>query len=549
MDVQGPGFGRWFTWGVATGVLAWASTASAQQAAEPEAAPLAAEQVVVAIPAAPTEAVVVPDIFKNVPVPRAAPRAGSFPILPTGPGAYSLLDDLRGDVLAGPPKYPYPRFALMGPSYFDADFRYLDDPKNTESDFYDPLKRVRVGDNWMFSTGGSLWNRYVSEGDSRLGLKNNTYDLARARIFGDLWYRDQVRIYAEFIGAYTGGQDLAPLPIDQNRADFLNLFLDLKIGEWAGKPAYLRVGRQELNFGSQRLVSTLDWANTRRTFQGVRAFHQSEKVDVDLFWVKPVLIKPSHLDNWDTNQNFAGIHTTTRPAKGQAVDLYYYYTDNANAIVQQKVQRAPNVLNTFGGRYAGDKDGAFLWDFETAMQLGALNGQSVVAGMATAGLGYHFKDAPLNPTFWAYYDYASGDSSPNVGTAHTFNQLFPFGHYYLGWADQVARQNIQDFNLHMYVYPTKWLTVWVQYHNFWLAAKQDALYNAGGNAIRRDATGKAGSHVGQEVDLVFNFHLTKHADLLTGYSHLYGGEFLRNTAGATGSINNSLYYLQMNYRW
>jgi hypothetical protein len=55
--------------------------------------------------------------------------------------------------------------------------------------------------------------------------------------------------------------------------------------------------------------------------------------------------------------------------------------------------------------------------------------------MATAGLGSHWTDAPLNPTVWGYYDYASGDDRPNAGTFRTFSQLFPFGHYYLGWAD------------------------------------------------------------------------------------------------------------------
>ena len=43
-----------------------------------------------------------------------------------------------------------------------------------------------------------------------------------------------------------------------------------------------------------------------------------------------------------------------------------------------------------------------------------------------------------NPTFWAYYDYASGDSDPTDGRSHTFNDLYPFGHYYLGWIDQVG---------------------------------------------------------------------------------------------------------------
>ena len=36
------------------------------------------------------------------------------------------------------------------------------------------------------------------------------------------------------------------------------------------------------------------------------------------------------------------------------------------------------------------------------------------------------------PKVWLYYDYASGTADPGTGTNHTFNQLFPFGHYYFG---------------------------------------------------------------------------------------------------------------------
>ena len=145
-------------------------------------------------------------------------------------------------------------------------------------------------------------------------------------------------------------------------------------------------------------------------------------------------------------------------------------------MTQLGIPRGNFTRHTFGGRYAGAA-GNFLFDIEAAMQLGCQNGRDVVAGMSTAGAGYNFKDAPLNPTVWAYYDYASG-GNPTSGTAHTFNQLFPFGHYYLGWVDQVGRQNIHDLNFHLYLYPTKWLTTWLQFHSFWLADDRDALYNA-----------------------------------------------------------------------
>lgn len=492
----------------------------------------------------------VPDGFDWKKVPRTAPfpRIGNFPVPPAGAGYYSLLDQLRGDELAVPPKYPYPRFGLIQPSFFDTDnFAYLDDPKNTERDHFDPLKRVRLGENVLFTTGGDVRTRYETTQNNRLTRTDNTYQLSRARVYADAWYRDDVRVYAEFLGAYSQWQDLPPLPIDENKADFLNLFVDLKIAECGGDPAYVRVGRQELLLGSHRLVSPLDWANTRRTFQGVRAFRRSEKLDVDVFWAQPVTPDANRLDSVDNNQNFAGAWVTYRPEKTRALDLYYLMLDNTNAVTQQGIRRGNFTRHTVGGRYSG-VSGNVLFDSETAIQLGSQNGRSVFAAMTTQGIGYNFKELPWTPTAWAFYDYASGGGESG-GTSHTFHQQFPFGHYYLGWVDQVGRQNIHDLNFHLFAYPAKWLTVWGQFHSFWLADRSDALYNAAGNAIRRDASGRSGSHVGEEVDVVVNVHLTKHADILTGYSHLFGGEYLRNTSGPNAAASAGLFFLQYSYRW
>ncbi len=486
--------------------------------------------------------------WKVVPRTRPLARTGIFLVPSRTPGYYSVLDQIRGEWREAPPKYPYPRVSPLIGSFFDFDnFSYLEDPNNTEHDFFDPLKRIHIGDNWLFTTGGELRTRYMNEYNSRLTQTNNVYNLDRVRIYGDLWYRDDFRVFVEGIGAWTQFGDLKPLPVDQNMADLLNAFVDVKLADLGGKPAYIRVGRQEMGFGSQRLISPLDWPNTRRTFQGVRAFRQTEKFDFDVFWVQPIIPNAYRFDSVDNNQNFAGAWATYRPVKGQSIDAYYLMLDNTNSITQQGIKRGNFTRHTIGGRYAGNID-SFLFDSETAFQFGSQNGRDVFAAMTTQGVGYNFKDATWNPTVWLYYDYASGGGATS-GTAHTFNQLFPFAHPYFGWVDQVGRQNIHDLNCHLFLYPTKWLTSSAQFHSFWLANKTDALYNAGGNAIRRSASGVAGAHVGEELDLIFNFHLSKHADILTGYSYLWGGEFLRNTASRTAGKDTSLTYLQFSYRW
>lgn len=537
--------------------LAWGTCTAGAWAEEPVAVPIpVAPGTEVVEPAAANAAAAAPCEtcqdggfnFKKVPPVKPLPRIGNFPIIPSGPGYYSALDQLCGDYREGPPKYGYPRVGLMQNSFFDADFRYLDDPKNTDHDYADCLKRIHLGDDWLFSTGGDLRYRYMNEYNARLTTTNNDYGLARARVYGDLWYRDLFRTYIEYIGAYSGPQSLPVLPIDNNFGDFLNLFVDVKAGEYADKPIYVRAGRQELIYGSQRLISPLEWANTRRTFQGVKAFRQDEKWDFDAFWVQPVVPNATKLDSVDNNYNFAGTWATYKQNKTTSADFYYLMSDNASKITLSGLARAPFTIHTLGTRYAGSKDG-FLWDLEYAAQLGTRGPENVIAGMATTGVGYHWKDAPLKPTAWIFYDYASGDNSPNQGTFHTFNQLFPFGHYYLGWSDVIGRQNIQDLNAHLFLYPTNWLTCWLQYHRFWLAADRDALYSPAGTPLRRSATGVAGNDVGQEVDLVLNFHLSKHVDLMTGYAYLFGGEFLQKTATATAGVDTSTYFLQLTYRW
>ncbi|MCI0461396.1 MAG: alginate export family protein [Gemmataceae bacterium] len=484
--------------------------------------------------------------WAKVPPVRPLTRTGPFPMPPTGPGYYSLSDHVHHAYREKPPQYGYPPVALVQSSSFDLDFRYLEDPKHTSHDWFDPLKRVHLGCDWLFSTGGQTSWRHMNEVNSRLLNVDNTYDLFRARTYMDLWYQDQFRVFAEFIYAETFNQDLPPLVIDGTRADLLNLFVDVKVGDIHDQPAYVRVGRQELLFGSQRLISTLEWANTRRTFQGVRVLHQTEKFDVDLFWVQPVIPNRPRFDSVDNNQNFAGLWTTYKPKKGINFDTYYLFLDNTNQRRQLGLDVAPFNVHTLGTRYAGDQNN-WLWDIETALQLGERGSQHTVAGIATVGSGYHFAQQPLNPSFWVFYDWASGDHSPGTGSSyHTFNQLFPFGHFYLGWVDQVGRQNIQDLNAHVFFYPTNWITVWLQYHHFWLDSSRDALYNAAGAAIRRDPTGRAGHNVGDEIDLVLNFHLGTHHDVLVGYSKLFAGSFLERSGPA---VSPELFYAQYSFRW
>lgn len=488
-------------------------------------------------------------IWAKVPPIPIFQRPGWFPIGPTGPGYYSLEDQCEGKCSKDRPKMPW---GLLSPQFipaFDWDFRYLDDPKNTLHDFWDPIKRIHCGDNWLLSYGGEVRLRQANENDSQLTGRNDNYLLQRTRFYQDLWYRDRFRVFMEYIYSTVTWQDLPPAPTDRNYSDFLDLFAEVKLVEIGDTPLYVRGGRQELAYGSQRLVSNLDWANTLRTFDGVKAYWHSPKLYADFFWARPVVPpNPTRFDSSDQFRNFSGAWFTYQKSASEAIDFYYLDLDsNIDVLNAGRGIHVPKYnVSTFGSRYVGDYDKRLLWDFEGMYQFGPYGDRSTNAGAFTTGLGYCLKDSAWQPTLWVNYDWASGSPDPLHGTHETFNQLFPFGHYYFGWIDVVGRQNITDISEWLYLYPTKWITTWVACHHFQLENAHDALYNAAGVPIRWDPSGRAGTNVGTEIDWVTNFHLTRHQNILVGYGKLYSGSFIKQT----GSPRSPEYaWIQYSYRF
>src|SRR5262249_23187091 len=157
----------------------------------------------------------------------------------------------------------------------------------------------------------------------------------------------------------------------------------------------------------------LDWANTRRTFQGIKLFWPSEKLDIDAFFVKPMLVSATKLDSWDPEQDFFGFWATYKPQKGTTRDFYVLNLANYHPVATGANGLPGGFdITTFGTRWAGDHDGRWLYDAEGMIQTGIRANKEMAAYAYTVGLGYRFKDCPLNPIIWVYNDYATGNPNP-----------------------------------------------------------------------------------------------------------------------------------------
>jgi len=423
--------------------------------------------------------------------------------------------------------------------FYNNSFSYLNDPLYSGSLLGEYFKERPVGDLVTFDIGGQYRTRFQSENNMRkLGLTgvDDTFLLHRTRIYANVRVGDRVRFFGEYLDAVSEFEDVAPRPIEENRSDINNLFVDYMLYDDGSGQLWGRVGRQELLYGAQRLISPLDWANTRRTFEGAKLFWQGEKWNIDGFWTRPVIVDTKNFDAPDHQQEFYGMWGTYKGREKETLDLFWL--GNTNYESPFPAGRSLK-FQTVGGRWISDQ-GPLKVELQGAYQFGDFGAVSHSAGMYTLGVGHQFESLPWKPTLWGYYDWASGDST--IGNA--FTELFPLGHKYLGFMDFFSRRNIQDANMQLTADPAERLRLLAWWHVFWLADSDDVPYNVNGRPFTTTPGGD--SYLGQELDFLARIKLTPRMALLLGYSHFFTGDWYRTnpTAGLfTGDAD--FYYTQL----
>ncbi len=478
------------------------------------------------------------------PAPKPAPKKPAPPkkkVPPVFPGPKNL-----------PPTGPFK------PVFFDNDFSYKGKP-GAESVFGEEFKlnKFELLDTQMvFSTGGEFRHRYMSQ-DNRLqpgGPGQDTYNLNRWRHYLDLKAGDNFRFYVEGIDATSFGEDLPTQAIDENRWDLQNFFMDVEVFETGTGTHTIRAGRQELIFGRQRLVSPLDWANTRRNFEGLNYIVKEKDYKLNIFSVNPVnsatgFNTVAEFDNKFDEANrdvfFSGAYFSYTAIENTNIDLYYLW-------LEDKIQvpaRADGRRHTIGSRYTKlfPQEGGRVWDMdvEGAYQFGGDNNKNVQAGFATGILGHTWKDAPWSPRLSGLVYYGSGDKNLADGQNNTFYTMFPLGHAYWAISDNLSGQNLLDYSMQLDVKPSKKTGATAAYHFFDLASDGDRAYNVAGAPIGAPGNG---TDLGQALDLFGFYSVNSNLDFQAGYSWFFYGDFINNQA-ATKRDDASQFYIQTSLRY
>ncbi len=307
----------------------------------------------------------------------------------------------------------------------------------------------------------------------------------------------------------------ANVDLHQGYIDVLDLFAE---------PLDLRVGRQELSYGDQRLVSPLDWSNVGRAWDGARLRLRGTGFTVDLF---DTVVKEVNIAK--RNGHFWGLYASCKAVPEHEFDAYLLGRDQRDGTFTNEHGTLGNLSDrTLGARVKGTP-GRFDYTGEADWQFGRKAGQRVRAWALAATGGYTLEHS-LKPRLGVEYDFASGDPDPSDNKVSTFDPLFPFGHSYQGYQDLFSWKNGHDFKGSVSVEPKPGWRAQADFHHFRLHRAFDAWYDAAGTAIiPRSTTGAPGKDVGNELDLHVKGKFREVVTLWFGYSRFFAGSFVKAT--------------------
>ena len=218
--------------------------------------------------------------------------------------------------------------------------------------------------------------------------------------------------------------------------------LRLAYGDIGGARHLLRVGRQELAFGEQRLLGHLNWVNNARSFDGVRATVTRKPFKLDAFAASVVTIRADEFDKSGSGNLITGVYgSSTAVVPLATIEPYAFWRTSDNLAIETGGSGSLHQT-TIGARWVGKLPADFDYGFEMVGELGSVSTDEVRAWAGHWVVGRAFAAAAGKPRPFVEFNRASGDSDPTDGRRGTFHQLYPTGHDKLGLIDQVGWKNV-----------------------------------------------------------------------------------------------------------
>lgn len=333
-------------------------------------------------------------------------------------------------------------------------------------------------------------------------------------------------------------------------------------------PLRLRIGRQELSFGSEWLVGPKDFGPffSGRSFDAVRVTYGGDSYTVDAWWSK--LAETSPLEE-DGDVDFYGVYASCTAIENMTFDAYWLWLRDGRELndtnlgwLGEEVESWFGIdnydvtsLHTIGLRAAGLWNG-FDFDIEAAYQFGDAarpgfffkpfvygdDNADYSAWAVTAQVGYTL-DMAWQPRPFLRYAFYDGEDNRDISfwdwlnpfdapeASVSFNRLFS-NHMYNGFFDlQNDLSNVHVFMGGVVAHPTEALDLIVDLGYYMVDETFDApvYFKVGKNRIAFAPffpwwTEEADDDLGWVSDILGVYHYSEDLSFSLHWSHLFTGD-------------------------
>jgi len=432
------------------------------------------------------------------------------------------------------------------PNLADEDWSFLKDTSKRQ-DWWDPVKYIPFERDGGFMTlAGEI--RFRPEGfrikatDTASSVRDQ-YLLQRYLFAADFHLGDRVRLYSEIQSGIINGHLGASRPTDQNSLDLHQGFFQWK-SQASPSPGFdVKVGRQELNIGSSRLISAAPGLNVKRSFDGVRVAGAAGSWRFESAAAELTDLESGVFDDGPAHQiKFWGM-AAHRAGPGLTRAWTVYYLGLRNKDIQFAQGRGEDARNTFGINWHGNR-GRLDFNYDAIAQVGHFEGSDANAWGLSTETGFRFQTTVWRPRIGVRANAASGDRDPAEPTLQSFNPLFP-GASFAGPIGLFGPTNMIDLTPFVSVIPRRGLVLGFERPWYWRESTGDGIYNTALRLLAPPAAG-VGKFIGGSSGILVVWQATPHLQVSGAIIRLVSGEFLKSTAVRAGA---GLYSATAAYRF
>lgn len=381
------------------------------------------------------------------------------------------------------------------------------------------------------TAGGQVRQQYERFANEEWGSEapdSNGYWLQRYMFHVDAKVSRRLRLFGQVKSGIEIGRAGGPRPPDEDDLDLHQGYVDVIFDHVTA-----RVGRQELSYGSSRLVSIREGPNVRQSFDAVRAMVQRGDWRIDVFggWVAQTRTGVFD-DATDTGRALWGVYGVKQygSKRTHGVDLYYLGYRRREARYDQGAGRERR--HSVGARIWGSRE---PWDynFEVVGQLGRFDEARIRAWTVASDAGYRLPLAG-RPRLGLRADITSGDRDRTDDRLGTFNPMFPRGAYF-GLVATTGPSNHRDLHPQVTVSIRDAATVTISWLFFWRDQIGDGLYGIPGNLLRSGA-GTHSRFVGHSPGIEAEWQVNRHVSVTGNVSAFTAGPFVQQSGPPASDV-------------